>query len=408
MAVNLSPWQLKNPDLVEKVRDVLATSGIDPALLTLEITETALVEESHATLARLRELKALGVRLSIDDFGTGYSSLSYLRQFPMDGVKIAKPFVDHVADGADDSALARAIITIGETLELEVIAEGIEHEEQMRVLPEAGLQARPGVLLLASIARRGALRAAAELRSPSELSQTGQAGQLGQGPHRKWLECRHGPEGPHRQSVVVDALVVFREEVEQAWPQAAPVALGRLDVQGERHDGLLPEVVGITIGPREQLEPHLHVESLGPQPVVHVGVEHQVGGSLAVRSLVPGLHEQSRQHGPAKVGRDREPGELDEALVVAVAIEHAAPLQRQAEWSVGDGAHAAHHLPRAIVGRVLGRVAIELVDEDVSPAILARQPAELLDEDAVAKGVQLAAALAASVTRTMRIDRTPS
>jgi EAL domain-containing protein (putative c-di-GMP-specific phosphodiesterase class I) len=144
MAVNLSPWQLKNPDLVEKVRDVLATSGIEPALLTLEITETALVEESHATLARLRELKALGVRLSIDDFGTGYSSLSYLRQIPMDGVKIAKPFVDHIADGADDSALARAIITIGETLELEVIAEGIEREEQMRVLQKLGCKLGQG------------------------------------------------------------------------------------------------------------------------------------------------------------------------------------------------------------------------------------------------------------------------
>jgi EAL domain-containing protein (putative c-di-GMP-specific phosphodiesterase class I) len=87
MAVNLSPWQLKSPDLVENVRNVLARSGIEPALLTLEITETALVEESHATLTRLRELKALGVRLSIDDFGTGYSSLSYLRQFPMDAVR---------------------------------------------------------------------------------------------------------------------------------------------------------------------------------------------------------------------------------------------------------------------------------------------------------------------------------
>jgi EAL domain-containing protein (putative c-di-GMP-specific phosphodiesterase class I) len=92
------------------------------------------------TIRVLRELKALGVRIAIDDFGTGYSSLSYLRQFPMDAVKIAKPFVDHVAEGADDSALARAIITIGETLDLEVIAEGIEREAQMRKLRELGCQ----------------------------------------------------------------------------------------------------------------------------------------------------------------------------------------------------------------------------------------------------------------------------
>ncbi|HJW75044.1 MAG TPA: EAL domain-containing protein, partial [Thermoleophilia bacterium] len=124
MAVNLSPRQIKDPLLVDKVREALASTGIDPACLTLEITETALVEDSYSTLARLRELKALGIRLSIDDFGTGYSSLSYLRQFPVDGVKIAKPFVDHVADGEDHSALARAIITIGETLQLEVVAEG--------------------------------------------------------------------------------------------------------------------------------------------------------------------------------------------------------------------------------------------------------------------------------------------
>jgi EAL domain-containing protein (putative c-di-GMP-specific phosphodiesterase class I) len=144
MSVNLSPRQIKDPLLVERVSGALATSGIDPASLTLEITETALVEDSYTTLARLRELKALGIRLSIDDFGTGYSSLSYLRQFPVDGVKIAKPFVDHVADGEDHSALARAIITLGETLQLEVVAEGIEQEQQMRELKRLGCKLGQG------------------------------------------------------------------------------------------------------------------------------------------------------------------------------------------------------------------------------------------------------------------------
>jgi len=144
MSVNLSPRQLKDPDLVGKIRDALAVSGIGAERLTLEITETALVEDSHATLARLRELKALGIRLSIDDFGTGFSSLSYLRQFPVDGVKIAKPFVDQVAEGDDHSALARAIITLGETLRLEVVAEGIEQERQMRELRALGCQLGQG------------------------------------------------------------------------------------------------------------------------------------------------------------------------------------------------------------------------------------------------------------------------
>jgi diguanylate cyclase (GGDEF)-like protein/PAS domain S-box-containing protein len=140
MAVNISPRQLKDAELVEKVRSALGSSGVDPARLTLEITEGALVDDSHATLTRLRELKALGINLSIDDFGTGYSSLSYLRQFPVDGVKIAKPFVDHIAEGDDNSALARAIISLGGTLRLEVVAEGIEQEQQMKKLRALGCQ----------------------------------------------------------------------------------------------------------------------------------------------------------------------------------------------------------------------------------------------------------------------------
>jgi diguanylate cyclase (GGDEF)-like protein/PAS domain S-box-containing protein len=144
MAVNLSPRQLKDPLLVRKVRQALAAASIDPDRLTLEITETALVEDSYATLARLRDLKSLGVRLSIDDFGTGYSSLSYLRQFPVDAVKIAKPFVDHIAEGDDHSALARAIITLGDTLRLEVVAEGIEQEEQMSELRSLGCKLGQG------------------------------------------------------------------------------------------------------------------------------------------------------------------------------------------------------------------------------------------------------------------------
>jgi diguanylate cyclase (GGDEF)-like protein len=140
MAVNLSPRQLKDPLLISKVREALRDAKVEPDLLTLEITEMALVEDTYATLARLRDLKSLGVRLSIDDFGTGYSSLSYLRQFPVDAVKIAKPFVDHIAEGDDNSALARAIIALGQTLRLEVVAEGIEHEEQMLELRHLGCE----------------------------------------------------------------------------------------------------------------------------------------------------------------------------------------------------------------------------------------------------------------------------
>jgi EAL domain-containing protein (putative c-di-GMP-specific phosphodiesterase class I) len=97
-----------------------------------------LMQQTEAVLDRLQQLKALGVRLAIDDFGTGYSSLSYLQRFPIDILKIAKPFVEDVGQGAERSALARAIVGLGETLKLETIAEGIERGEQRAALIELG------------------------------------------------------------------------------------------------------------------------------------------------------------------------------------------------------------------------------------------------------------------------------
>ena len=106
--------------------------------MVLEITESVLMQQTDSVLERLQQLKAVGVRLAIDDFGTGYSSLSYLQRFPIDILKIAKPFVEEVAHGADRSALARAIIGLGDTLRLDTIAEGIEMAEQRSALIELG------------------------------------------------------------------------------------------------------------------------------------------------------------------------------------------------------------------------------------------------------------------------------
>jgi EAL domain-containing protein (putative c-di-GMP-specific phosphodiesterase class I) len=144
MNVNLSPRQIRDPKLTSYVAECLQSSGIEPNRLQLEITETVLLEDSYPTMAKLHELKQLGVRLTIDDFGTGYSSLSYLHQFPVDGVKIAKPFIDNVAEGGEQSALARAIIGLGQTLHLEVVAEGIERVEQMDTLRELGCELGQG------------------------------------------------------------------------------------------------------------------------------------------------------------------------------------------------------------------------------------------------------------------------
>jgi diguanylate cyclase (GGDEF)-like protein len=129
LAVNLSAVELQFPDvLAGDVAAALARSGLPPDALVLEITETALMRDVTDTISCLRELKELGVLLAVDDFGTGYSSLDYLRRFPIDILKIDKAFVDDLVDG--DSTLAQAIIDLGASFNLEVVAEGIEHDSQ--------------------------------------------------------------------------------------------------------------------------------------------------------------------------------------------------------------------------------------------------------------------------------------
>ncbi|MFP5309155.1 MAG: putative bifunctional diguanylate cyclase/phosphodiesterase [Actinomycetes bacterium] len=131
VSVNVSMKQLSHGDVVADVREALALSGIDPSGLTLELTESALVQDPDATVKVLRELKGLGVRLAVDDFGTGYSSLSYLQRFPVDVLKIDRSFVEGVVDGSQNPALVRAIVDIGHSLKLETVAEGIEHDEEL-------------------------------------------------------------------------------------------------------------------------------------------------------------------------------------------------------------------------------------------------------------------------------------
>jgi diguanylate cyclase (GGDEF)-like protein len=131
VSVNLSPKQLLEPNLVKEVARSLNEAGLAPGSLVLEITEDVLMQEAEGTLLRLRELKAQGVRLAIDDFGTGYSSLSYLERFPVDMLKIAKPFVDGLGNGSGRSPLVEAVIKLGGALGLQTVAEGIEREDQL-------------------------------------------------------------------------------------------------------------------------------------------------------------------------------------------------------------------------------------------------------------------------------------
>jgi EAL domain-containing protein (putative c-di-GMP-specific phosphodiesterase class I) len=138
VAVNLSPRQFRDRKLIQKVGDILARTGLDPKFLELEITESLAMKEVDAVVAKLKELKSLGLQMAIDDFGTGYSSLSYLRRFPIDRLKIDQSFTREVNTSTDGAAIARAVIQLGHALDLRVIAEGVETEGQLQFLRDNG------------------------------------------------------------------------------------------------------------------------------------------------------------------------------------------------------------------------------------------------------------------------------
>ena len=147
VSVNVSARQFREPGFVDGVRRVLATTGLAPSALMLELTESVLLPRDERVHSDLTELKASGVRLAIDDFGTGYSSLSYLQELPIDVLKIDKSFVDGIDTSEQQQALVEGIIRIARTLELEVIAEGIENEVQRDLLVMMGCQYGQGYLL---------------------------------------------------------------------------------------------------------------------------------------------------------------------------------------------------------------------------------------------------------------------
>ncbi|HEX3908877.1 MAG TPA: EAL domain-containing protein, partial [Mycobacteriales bacterium] len=138
ISVNLSAAYLDHPDLVETVAGVLETTQLNPGRLVLEITESALLRDLSAAAPRLGELRRMGVRIAIDDFGTGYCSLAYLSHLQVDILKIDKSFVDRVTVDRQDAAVTEAIITMGRSLNLQTIAEGVEYDAQADWLREAG------------------------------------------------------------------------------------------------------------------------------------------------------------------------------------------------------------------------------------------------------------------------------
>jgi diguanylate cyclase (GGDEF)-like protein len=148
MSVNVSGRQLASDvDLLSDVRDALESSGLEPGLLTLEITETMLMRDVTASASMLHALKALGVRIAIDDFGTGYSSLGHLQQFPVDALKIDRSFISGLAHNPESSALIHTMIQLGQTLGVETLAEGIEEPTQLLSLLQQHCDSGQGFLL---------------------------------------------------------------------------------------------------------------------------------------------------------------------------------------------------------------------------------------------------------------------
>ena len=144
LAINVSAVQFRRSELVESIAEIIEETQIDPTWLGLEITESMIMDRVDPMMALLHRLHEIGIRLAIDDFGTGHSSLSYLRRFSVDTLKIDRSFVRNVENDADDATIAKAIISLGKSLNLRVIAEGVETERQLDFLREHGCEEAQG------------------------------------------------------------------------------------------------------------------------------------------------------------------------------------------------------------------------------------------------------------------------
>jgi diguanylate cyclase (GGDEF)-like protein/PAS domain S-box-containing protein len=151
VAVNLSACQFRQRNLAETIHRILSETGVPPQCLEIEITESDVMENAESAIATLDDLKSQGISISVDDFGTGYSSLSYLKRFPLDVLKIDRSFVRDIAVDSDDAAIVEAIIALARSLDIKVVAEGVETEDQMAFLNRAGCNFAQGYLFSAPV-----------------------------------------------------------------------------------------------------------------------------------------------------------------------------------------------------------------------------------------------------------------
>ncbi|MDD2685912.1 MAG: EAL domain-containing protein [Gallionella sp.] len=146
LSVNVSAREFRHPDFVGSIRTVLAETNINPEQLKLELTESLLIENVESSIRKITELKSLGIRFSIDDFGTGYSSLSYLKSLPLDQIKIDQSFVRDIASDPNDAAIVKTVVAMAKSLDLDIIAEGVENEAQRAFLQGCGCNSFQGYL----------------------------------------------------------------------------------------------------------------------------------------------------------------------------------------------------------------------------------------------------------------------
>lgn len=146
VAVNVSPVQMRSPNLLPTIMNALADSGLSPERFEIEITEGVLLNDSEANIALLHRMRSLGIRVALDDFGTGYSSLNYLRTFPFDKIKIDRSFVNDLEDREDSRAIVSAVIGLAQSLGMVTLAEGVEHDGQLDQLRADGCSMAQGWL----------------------------------------------------------------------------------------------------------------------------------------------------------------------------------------------------------------------------------------------------------------------
>ncbi|ACB51227.1 hypothetical protein cce_1877 [Crocosphaera subtropica ATCC 51142] len=146
VSINISSYQCLQKNLTQKIRKILSTTGLNPSNITLEITETALIQDPDSAIVILNQLKDLGIILSLDDFGTGYSSLSYLHYFPVDTLKIDRSFISNLSKNKEGLEIVKTIINLGRNLNMDIVAEGIETDEQLKLLKQLNCQYGQGYL----------------------------------------------------------------------------------------------------------------------------------------------------------------------------------------------------------------------------------------------------------------------